>query len=121
MYISRAMTAATLGAAKLVPLQRAHPVNGGSSSLTVGGLRKNVLTTSIAGAHASTQPPKFVNHALSACPRPPTPTTSAIAAGKYFRDVDWLPAAATPRPSPSSRRSAFAKNVPSSSLMYPPR
>ena len=64
------MTAATLGAAKLVPLQRAQPVNG-SSSFSFGPT-KNVLTTSMAGAHASTQPPKFVNQALSFCPRPPT-------------------------------------------------
>ena len=56
--------------------------------------------TSMPGAQASTQPPKLVNHALSAWPSAPTPTIDGDAAGKYGRDVDWLPAAATPRPSP---------------------
>src|SRR5688572_12346804 len=93
-YISWATAAATFGAEKLVPLQRAQPVNGPSVSFASSVGMKNVLITSMAGAHASTQPPKLVNHALSACPRPPTPTTSGSAAGKYGRDDDWLPAAA---------------------------
>ena len=81
-YISWATAAATFGVEKLVPLQRAHPVNGASVSFESVTGRKNVLTTSMAGAHASTHPPKFVNHALSAWPSPPTPTTSCSAAGK---------------------------------------
>jgi hypothetical protein len=53
-----AIAAATLGAAKLVPLHLAHPRKHRLVPFTISSkCVKNVLTTSTAGAQASTQPP----------------------------------------------------------------
>ena len=56
---------------------------------------KNVLTTSTAGAQASTHGPKLENAARPALSRPPTATTLGRAAGKNGRHEPLLPAEAT--------------------------
>ena len=75
-YMSWAMAAATFGAAKLVPLHRAHPRKQRLVPFTVSSkCVKNVLTTSTAGAQASTHPPWLENGARPRESSAPTATT----------------------------------------------
>ena len=64
---------------------------------------KNVLTTSTAGAHASTHGPKLENAARPPLSSPPTATTFGSAAGKNGRHDELLPADATTTLSDSKR------------------
>jgi hypothetical protein len=100
-----------LGAAKLVPLQDAHPRNSRLAPVTgstSSKLVKNVLTTPTAGAQTSTHEPKFENGARPAQSSAPTPITFGSAAGKYGRQEPSFPADAITRLSLSTRPIVYA-------------